>query len=63
MSKGLQSTLKLYDDYFRYSPEETIQIINKINENGYMDFIIEQNNKMWEKVLTDGINKKTTGRT
>ena len=55
MSRGLRSTLAVYDDYFDCSPKELNEIIDKINKLGCM----KQNNEVWEKILTDGINEET----
>lgn len=62
MSRGLRSTLAVYDDYFSCSPKELNEIIDKINKLGCMSFIIGQNNEVWEKILTDGINEETRSR-
>lgn len=59
MRRGLRSTLAVYDDYFNCSPKELNEIIDKINKLGCMSFIIEQNNEVWERILTDGINEET----
>ena len=55
MSRGLRSTLAVYDDYFSCSPKELNEIIDKINKLGCMSFIIEQNNEK-EEVEPNRIN-------